>query len=415
MAPGAPVLDAAAELDARACSAVVNGVDELRALERETPAPEFIAWLAALPVTAGQPSRPGAVLIADPLSIRARRFAAVVVAGLQEGEFPRGVVPDPFLSDELRRELSAASGLRLRLAEDPLARERYLLYACVSRATRRLVLSYRSSDEEGNLALPSPFLRDVADLLDAGWWERRRRRLLADVVWAPDEAPTEHERRRAQAAAAPLGRGRARGAPAVARRAGPRPPSGDRLSRGAGVLCRLPGQLAGRAPAQPRGAATHARAAGSRLASCTTCSSGVLRALDGPITPENLARARALLDEHLRALPDDVAAGSPPGVRAAALRMIAADLHRYLETEARSGADWRPVAFEQRFGFDDDDASLPALELVDGRRARAGAGRHRSHRRRSLRPPRDRARLQERRRPPRVPGQQMGATSTSFR
>jgi RecB family exonuclease len=46
--------------------------------------------------------------------------------------------------------------------------------------------------------------------------------------------------------------------------------------------------------------------------------------------------------------------------------MIAADLHRYLEQEARSGADWRPAALEQRFGFDGDENSLPALELVDG-------------------------------------------------
>ena len=165
---GAPVLDAAEELDARACAAVLDAVGELRELETHTPGPELIAWLERLPVAAGRPVTPGAVLITDPLSIRARRFAAVLVAGLQEGEFPRGPVPDPFLSDELRRELAAASGLRLRLGEDPLHRERYLLYACVSRATERLVLSYRSSDEEGNLALPSPFLRDVADLLAAG-------------------------------------------------------------------------------------------------------------------------------------------------------------------------------------------------------------------------------------------------------
>ena len=66
------------------------------------------------------------------------------------------------------------------------------------------MLSFRSSDEEGNLALPSPFIDDVAELLDPEWRERRRRRLLGDVVWPPELAPTEREVRHALAAAAPL-------------------------------------------------------------------------------------------------------------------------------------------------------------------------------------------------------------------
>ena len=234
---------------------------------------------------------------ADPLSIRARRFAAVLVAGLQEGEFPRGAVPDPFLSDELRRELAAASGLRLRLGEDPLHRERYLLYACVSRATQRLVLSYRSSDEEGNLALPSPFLRDVADLLTPDWWSARRRRLLADVVWPAAEAPTEFERRRAEAAAAAprrAARRRAARAPVVSRSARARAPPRDRLGGRAGIVRRLPGQVADRASARARAAGAHGRAAGSRLVHARharACAARARRAGD----PETLPRARELL------------------------------------------------------------------------------------------------------------------------
>ena len=127
-------------------------------------------------------------MLAEPLPIRARRFRAVFVCGLQEGEFPLPARPEPFLSDERRFELAAGSGLRLGPREDSLARERYLFYAAVSRATERVVLSYRSSDEEGNLALPSPFLADVADVLVG--WPARRRRLLADVVWPAEAAPT---------------------------------------------------------------------------------------------------------------------------------------------------------------------------------------------------------------------------------
>ena len=50
----------------------------------------------------------GAVLLAEPLAIRARRFRVVFVCGLQEGEFPRAAAPEPFLSDERRRELAAS-------------------------------------------------------------------------------------------------------------------------------------------------------------------------------------------------------------------------------------------------------------------------------------------------------------------
>src|SRR5205807_431545 len=109
------------------------------------------------------------------LAAQARRLLAAPHRG-------RAPVLDP-LEELDARELAACSGLRLRPREDALARERYLFYTSVSRATERVILSYRSSDEEGNLALPSPFLADVAELLADDWHERRRRRMLADVVW----------------------------------------------------------------------------------------------------------------------------------------------------------------------------------------------------------------------------------------
>ena len=62
------------------------------------------------------------------------------VCGLQEGEFPLPARPEPFLSDERRRELASASGLRLRPREDALAAERYLFYASRLAATERVFL-----------------------------------------------------------------------------------------------------------------------------------------------------------------------------------------------------------------------------------------------------------------------------------
>ncbi len=109
--------------------------------------------------------------------------------------------PEPFLSDEDRRGLTAAAGLRLPLHEDVLDRERSLFYAAVSRPEDVLFLSWRSSDEEGDPQAPSAFLDDVRALFTEDLWEERGTRLLADVTWAPRDAPTPHELRRAYAAA----------------------------------------------------------------------------------------------------------------------------------------------------------------------------------------------------------------------
>ena len=110
-------------------------------------------------------------------------------------------MPEPFLDDEARRALSVAAGLRLPFHEDVLDRERSLFYACVSRPQEVLFLSWRSSDEEGEPLVASPFLDDVRALFTDELWEQRGRRLLAEVTWSPREAPTPRELQRAQAQA----------------------------------------------------------------------------------------------------------------------------------------------------------------------------------------------------------------------
>ena len=196
------------------------------------------------------------VWLAEPLEIRARRFRVVFVCGLQEGAWPLGAAPDPFLSDERRREL-ALPGPVLRAGEDTLDRERYLLYTTVSRATERVVLSYRSSDEEGNLALPSPFVADVAELFAEDWSAGRVRRLLSDVVWDASRAPTERERERSLAAASAPPQG---DAPELGRTLTPGPgtaaSSRDPVRRRARDVRRLPRQMAGGARAASAAAAT---------------------------------------------------------------------------------------------------------------------------------------------------------------
>ena len=149
----APLLDDADALDARALGALARAVGELEQLGLAPAGADLVDLLDELVVAPGSRGGDDRILLAEPLEIRARRFRAVFVFGLQEGAFPLPPRPEPFLSDERRRELAICSGLRLRAGEEMLDRERYLLYTTLSRATERIFLSYRSSDEEGNVAL----------------------------------------------------------------------------------------------------------------------------------------------------------------------------------------------------------------------------------------------------------------------
>ncbi|HWF34683.1 MAG TPA: PD-(D/E)XK nuclease family protein [Solirubrobacteraceae bacterium] len=368
----AATLDPVEELDARALATVLDALSELSELAEAIDPRELIDTLAALEVPGPSSAGGGAVLLAEPLSIRARRFRAVFVCGLQDGEFPRPPVPEPFLSDERRWELAAASGLRLRPREDAVATERYLFYACVSRATESLILSYRSSDEEGNIAVRSPFVADVAELLADGWEERRARRLVADVVWPAAAAPTERELARAGAAS------------------GPRIPGASLAPLGPVAFTRMRHQDVVSAGALESYASCPVKwlverelrpqrlepdpdgiARGNYM-------HGVLErlfaGLGGPITEDTLGRAHELLAEALAEEPARLAAGRSAAEGAAILREIEADLRRYLEQEATTGWGWPPRHVELRFGFE-DGPSLPPLELEGGLRVRGAIDR----------------------------------------
>ncbi len=381
----APHLDRAAQLDARAVGAMLSGLAELSELPLPTRPAELLELLESLQVPVHPPGGPppGAVLVSEPLAIRARRFRRVFVCGLCEGEFPAATAPEPFLGDERRRELALASGLALGPEEDALARERYLLYASVSRATERLVLSYRSSDEEGKLVLSSPFLHDLAELFVPEWWERRRRRLLADVVWSPEEAPSSRERQLGLAAAGGvLGEGGGKNHPAAepdaTRRLGETALGHVRhrqiLSGGAlesFARCPVtwlvdsqlqPAELTPDPDALVRGSFMH------------DVLERLFRRLDGPLTPVSLPLAERLLDELVSSPPATFAPGRPAAVRAAMLRGVEADLRRYLRHEALDGCEWKPRDLELKFGFDDEEpGGLPALELRPRPPAPSGA------------------------------------------
>lgn len=358
-------------LDARALSVLTRALSELADLGERPSGTELLELLDGLTVRVASH---GGVVVAGPLELRAQRFRAVFVCGLQEGSFPAPGSPEPFLTDDRRLELAARSGVRLRLREDALARERYLFYSCVSRATEDVVVSYRSSDEEGNIELPSPFIDDLAELFTARWRDRRRRRLLADVVWPLEEAPTPRERARAMVSApAPSGTrsvtdldGLALGQAALGKVR-----HSDILSAGAlEAYAECPVKWLVEKELQPRRLEPDPEpmVRGSFIHELLE---RLLRELGRPLTRESLHHANRILDRLLAEPAPQLALGRGEAVRTAALRSIEADLRRYLAHEAASGCDWDAGALELRFGFDDEqEGSLPALELTPDIRVR---------------------------------------------
>jgi ATP-dependent helicase/DNAse subunit B len=353
--------------DARAFDAAHKALTELHSLLGSVPRmaldPSGLHdTLARLRVRVGENPQPDRVQVASPGEIRARRFQAVFLCGLQEGEFPRAASPEPFLPDEDRAAIATATdgALRLPLREDQLDRERYLFYVCASRAERLLVLSSRYCDEEGNPEAPSFFLEDAEDLFDE---LPERRRSLADVTWRPDEAPTPAEYERA-----------------VALRAERQPDPGPSPLTAPEVLAALERETSVSASAlehfadcpvkwlvedvlRPRALEPdpEAMVRGSYAHDVLAASYRQLHEETGDRRPTrgNLARAEQILLDELRARQGRFPI-SPKQTRVrAALRRLEFDLLRYLRHEAGRRSDFEPKELEFPFGGEHG----PAVEV----------------------------------------------------
>ena len=356
--------------EARALSAAQRALAELRSVlgGRPVDAAHVLRVLEQLEVRVGETPQPDRVQVATPEAIRARRFEAVFCCGLQEGEFPRGASPEPFLSDDDRRAIASASGLVLPVREDRLDRERYLFYVCASRAERLLVLSSRSSGEEGNPQTESYFVDDVRDLLEDG--AELRTRSLSEVTWSPEEAPTAAELERAHAATGPR-RPLQEPAPLSAE------PLLAELSARDAVAARAlenfadcpvkwlvedllkPAELVPDPEQMVRGSYAH---------DVLSHTYERLREETGRrrVTHENLAEAERILLEELRERSSSFQL-SPKQTRVrAAARRLEFDLLRFLRSEADSDSLFEPVELEREFGFDEGEQ----VELDGGLRVR---------------------------------------------
>jgi ATP-dependent helicase/DNAse subunit B len=360
--------------DPRVFTAARKALAELRAVVEADPRtrlePErVLTVLEELEVHLGEPPQPDRVQVAKPEAIRARRFEAVFVCGLQEGEFPGAAAPEPFLPDEDRRAVAREGGLRLPVREDRLERERFLFYTCCSRAERLLVLSSRSSDEEGNPQAESFFVEDVRDLLAPG--AEVRTRSLSEVTWPPEEAPTaaELERalaasgtRREEAVAGPLS-----AEPLLERLAARKAVSAGALERFADCPVKWlvedllrPEALAPDPEAMVRGDYAHSVLEHTyrRLREETG---------DRRVTPGNLGQAERILLEELRER-QSLFPISPKQTRVkAATRRLEFDLLRWLRREAETDSEFEPEHLELTFGL--GEGSEP-VEIAEGVRVR---------------------------------------------
>jgi len=101
-----------------------------------------------------------AVHVYDIATAVQKEYQVVFAAGLLEKQFPRQITEDPLLKDDERRTLDP-EGRFLELRKDREAGERFLFYMAVTRASRKLYLSYPRFDSEGKEALPSFFVQEV--------------------------------------------------------------------------------------------------------------------------------------------------------------------------------------------------------------------------------------------------------------
>jgi ATP-dependent helicase/nuclease subunit B len=106
----------------------------------------------------------GRIRVLSAPAARTLSIPYLFVASLSEHEFPRRA-GDEVLYHEADRRRLAAEGLRLPQRSDRASEEMLLFYEVVTRATRRLVLSYPAMNDKAEPLLASPFLDDVKRVL----------------------------------------------------------------------------------------------------------------------------------------------------------------------------------------------------------------------------------------------------------
>ena len=364
------ILPPASEADARALRVVRSALTQLARLGRDEPAlapdPASLgALLGEQEVWVGREPAPGLVTVADPLRLRARRVRLLLLGRLQEGIFPAAGAADPFLGDNERLAINDAGGLRLRLREDRLDAERWLLYSAVSRPTERLALSWHRGDDDGEPRVRSLFVDDVLDCLDPALGQREVDRRLGEVG-VGTEGGGARQRRLAAAAAAPLpapepGLGPLTDPDALAEIAARDAWAARTIEQWVACPVRwlvewlvAPDAIDPDPPPMIRGGMYH------RVLQRT------FEELRGVLTPAQLDNARSIALGALREECSRRRLSVREHEHAAQVRRLEASVLRYLAFAAESGTVFRPAHFELSFGTSRDERD--PVQLAPGLR-----------------------------------------------
>jgi len=184
--PGGAVVPASAARDARAWERLDETLRVLGGVTRRlgggtVPLARFVALLvgALEPLEVEDPAeRSGSVRALAIRDARGLDFDTVHLLGLDDGTFPAPHAENPLWPDAMKRDLNpvAAALLRrklgargeglplagvLRTAREASLEDPFLFFLALSMAEREVVLSRPTVNEDGNPAVPSPFLDEV--------------------------------------------------------------------------------------------------------------------------------------------------------------------------------------------------------------------------------------------------------------
>ncbi|HHT9132988.1 MAG TPA: PD-(D/E)XK nuclease family protein [Candidatus Tripitaka californicus] len=121
----------------------------------------------------------------------------VFVGGLLEKQFPRQGREDIFLKDRERRDFKRLTGVDLQeVLRRTHEEERFLFYVALTRAQKRLILSYPATDGQGRPTLPSFYLEEVKRLFTPESYKKVfHKRSPGDFVPRPQEILTQKDLR----------------------------------------------------------------------------------------------------------------------------------------------------------------------------------------------------------------------------
>ncbi|HHT9154954.1 MAG TPA: PD-(D/E)XK nuclease family protein, partial [Candidatus Tripitaka sp. YC43] len=137
------------------------------------------------------------VNVIDALEARQWEKPVVFVGGLLEKQFPRQGREDIFLKDRERRAFKRLTGVDLQeVLRRTHEEERFLFYVALTRAQKRLILSYPATDGQGRPTLPSFYLEEVKRLFTPESYKKVfHRRSPGDFVPRPQEILTQKDLR----------------------------------------------------------------------------------------------------------------------------------------------------------------------------------------------------------------------------